>query len=160
MVNINNKRTIKIFFWHFCNGLYCWYSSATALHKNSVVVVLLQPGSVQQSIEYTLFGSMAYWVFVLFTLSRSSACTEFGIIVAVGNLFYFVWVPFLSLFLSLCIFLLLFFLKNETCMCLMFFDSFFTIFNGATHATKHAISIIFPINEKLKGRSCSRLQKM
>lgn len=51
-------------------------------------------------------------------------------------------------------------------LCMRFFSlstsrsSFTVVLNGATHATKHAISIIFPINEKLKGRSCSRLQKM
>lgn len=73
------------------------YSSATALHKNSVVVLLLQPGSVQQSIEYALFGSIVYRLFVLFALSRSSACTEFRIIVAVGNLFYFVCILSLPL---------------------------------------------------------------
>lgn len=127
-----------------------------------------------------LFGLVRFYeqigcLLLSLQLSRSTACSVFRIIVAVGNLFYFVWYSRLfgsllcardfffhfrcSLFEFVCVWCFLI-------LCMRFFSlstsrsSFTVVLNGATHATKHAISIIFPINEKLKGRSCSRLQKM
>lgn len=166
MANINNKRTIKIFFWHFCNGwawlgLHCWYSAATALHKNSVVV-LLQSGICSTIDRICFVWSMAYWVF------HSRCAITFLGVYWVQN--YCGW--WQSILFRLCAVLLslpLYLFHSlhffSTLWIVYVFDVFIWfffsfVFNGATHATNHAISIIFPINEKLKGRSCSRSQKI